>query len=47
MRAAVHEAHIAALWEFWTDWLPTAAPFFPQNDRTLFAESQHMTPYDP
>ena len=32
-RAAVclHAAHIAALREFWTDWLPTETPFLPQN----------------
>ena len=27
----LHAAHIAALREFWTDWLPTETPFLPQN----------------
>ena len=29
--ACLHEAHIAASWEFWTEWLPTEIPFLAQN----------------
>ena len=36
--------HIAALWEFWTDWLPTETPFLPQNvEPRLGAMPTYMT----